>query len=134
MNATTTPTQEQIDRCERFIDMAANQVFYQVTSESSDAIYEVRYNHQYKCFTCSCPSGQIGFSNCSHGTCKHCRWSVAAEKQYQDLKAAERLAQERIERTAQYQQEQAEQALVMAERNLAQVRNATTQCADGEWW
>src|SRR5690242_5131666 len=104
MNATTNnqPTQEQIDRCERIIDLATNTVFYQVTSESDpNTIYEVRYNKQYHCFTCTCPSGKEGFLNCHvNPTCKHCRWSVAAEKQYQDYKAAERMAQERIEREA----------------------------------
>lgn len=135
MNTTTTPTQEQIDRCERIVDLAANQVFYQVQSESSDELYKVSYDREHHCFRCTCPSGKEGFRNCHFNpTCKHCRWSVAAEKEYQDLRAAERLAAKRIEATPQYRYEQAEQALIMAERNLAQERNATTQCADGSWW
>lgn len=131
-------TQEQIDRCERIID-GNGEVFYQCLSESDDTtIYEVRYNRQYKRFSCSCPSGLEGFIHCAHGTCKHCRWAVAAEAEYQQYIRAERAAQARIERTTQYQIEQAEHTLYTAQINLnremAQARNATTQCADGSWW
>ena len=133
---TTTVIQEQIDRCERIVDLTHNQVFYQVTSESDPTTtYEVRYDREHHCFRCTCPSGAQGFLNCHvNRTCKHCRWCVAAERQYQDLRAAERKAAERIEATRQYQMEQAEQSLVMAERNLAQVLNTTLQTASGEWW
>jgi hypothetical protein len=114
-------SQDQIDRCERIIDLSTNPptVFYQCLSESDDTtIYVVRYNREFKRFSCTCPSGAEGFIHCAYGTCKHCRWAVAAEAEYQQYKRAERQAAARIEATAQYQHEQAEHALYTAEINL----------------
>src|SRR5438552_13711204 len=83
--ATTTRyevTQEQLDRCHRIVNEQTGEVFYQVESESDPTVeYEVHFIPG-KGFTCTCPAGQEGFRSCSKGTCKHCRWAVAAARQY----------------------------------------------------
>jgi hypothetical protein len=66
-------TQEQLDRCHRIIDENTGKVFYKVQSESDPTQeYTVRFTE--KGWSCTCPAGREGFRNCSHGTCKHCRW------------------------------------------------------------
>src|SRR5947208_3644473 len=118
MNATTNnnqPTQEHIDRCERIIDLAANQVFYLVESISEPGTYyKVIYNREYRVIQCLPHNGRVCPASAAGCTCWHRKAAVAAEKQYQTLKAAERIAQTRIEATTQYQQEQREQALYVA--------------------
>lgn len=69
-------TAEQIARCHRHV-AADGEVFYTVDSESTDASYEVHFR-KGRGFSCTCPAGQQAFYNCTRGTCKHCRWSVAA--------------------------------------------------------
>jgi hypothetical protein len=133
MNTTTTP--EQIDRCERVIDVTHHQVFYLVESLSEPGtFYKVIYNHQYRVLQCLPHNGRACPAAAAGNTCWHRKAAVAAEQEYQALKAAERKAQERIEQERQYHREQAEQALYTAQLNLAQERNRTTQCADGSWW
>lgn len=115
---TTTPvTQEQIDACQRTIDMVTGRVFYQVKSETlEDTTYEVRWNEKHCCLTCTCKGGAAGYS------CKHMRWALAAASEYKALKRAERAAEQRqIEATAQYQREQLEQAMAEASRKLAEL-------------
>jgi hypothetical protein len=79
-------TPEQIGRCHKVIG-PDNHAFYQVENESGDldehgAIieYTVRYTLE-RGFSCTCKSGQEGFSNVRHwsGVCKHVRWSVKCE-------------------------------------------------------
>lgn len=120
MTATTQISQDQIDRCIRLIDPRTNRAYYQVQSESQeDTRYEVRWNLAHKCLTCTCKGGQAGFS------CKHMRWSLAAEAEYKELKRAERAAEQRIvEATRQYQREQIEQAVAEANRKMAEFDNA----------
>lgn len=137
MNATTNnqPTPEQIDRCERIVDLTHNQVFYLVESMSEPGThYKVIYNRQYRVLQCLPHNGRPCPAAAAGCTCWHRKAAVATEMQYQGLKASERKAVASIEATAEYQQEQAEQALCEALRNLAQERNATIQCADGSWW
>lgn len=119
-NLTVTP--EQLAACTRHID-EHGKVFYTVQSASSEGEYTVRWNAAYKVPQDNCAAGRQG--NC----CWHKKAVLIAERQYQDMKQAER-----IEASAEYRQEQREQALYVAERNLAQERNATVQCADGSWW
>ena len=82
-------TSEQIGRCHRVIDMQTGEDFYMVESESDPTEeYQVRYSTDHG-FTCTCKSGQYGFANVGHpsGTCKHCRWSVAAWLEEEAAKA-----------------------------------------------
>ena len=80
--ATIQATSEQLARCHRVYDYAKHEYFYQVESESDPTVeYEVHFIPG-KGFTCTCPAGQEGFRSCSKGTCKHCRWAVAAARQY----------------------------------------------------
>lgn len=78
--ATAIITQAQLDRCTRMTHEGV--AYYEVASESSNDVYEVRYvNHRY---TCSCPSGSNGFANVRNasGTCKHVRWSLEAARRF----------------------------------------------------
>jgi hypothetical protein len=80
-------TQEQIDRCFRFID-SDGRVAYAVKSESDpDVEYTVRFTPG-RGFSCTCPAGQDGFLYCHKGTCKHCRWAYAHAEQYRQEQAA----------------------------------------------
>ena len=121
----TTITAEQIDRCERTIDLRANRVFYVVESMSNPGThYKVMWNEQFKRLQCmpfdgeACPASKEGL------VCWHMRASLEAEKEYREFKKAEREAQARIEATRQYQREQIEQAVAEAERRMAEFDNA----------
>lgn len=118
-------TQEQIDRCERTIG-SDGRAFYQVKSESlDDTTYNVKWNVKYQRLTCDCKGGQEGYS------CKHMRWSLAAEMEYKRFKRAEREAAkqqaEELERTQAVQREQAEQALAQADRQLRDLERAASK-------
>lgn len=80
-------TAEQVARCERTSDETTGEVFYRVRSESTSAVYDVRFTKGFG-FSCTCPAGEEGFAKCSHGTCKHVRWAFVAGQQH---KKAERL-------------------------------------------
>lgn len=71
-----TVTSEQIGRCHAVIG-SDGKTFYQVASESDATVeYQVRYSKEFG-FTCTCRSGQTGFSNAKLGVCKHVVWSLA---------------------------------------------------------
>src|SRR5204863_3936045 len=62
--------------------------FYQVESERDSLVeYQVKWSRE-RGFTCTCPAGAVGFSNCRDGVCKHVRWSLAAAKEERDHFAA----------------------------------------------
>jgi hypothetical protein len=82
----TDVTSERIGRCHKVFEGSKH--FYKVENERGDvdpASGEV-IEYTVKCtaehgFTCTCKSGENGFSNVRHpsGVCKHVRWSVACE-------------------------------------------------------
>lgn len=78
---TNSITPAQVARCHRRVD-ETGRPYYEVQSEHDDSvIYDVRFTPG-KGFTCTCPAGLEGFHHCSKGTCKHCRWSAEAARQY----------------------------------------------------
>lgn len=97
-------TEEQIARCHRTVDENTHTVFYMVENEGGKVDHEGRII-EYKVqavrikgrwyFTCTCKSGQHGFTNCKAGVCKHVVWSKAAAQEYKELIKAE--AQARID-------------------------------------
>jgi hypothetical protein len=93
-------TPAQLDLCTRLIDLNGDKptVFYRVHSETTGDTYEVR--HARHGFSCTCPSGQIAFSNCHNkfNCCKHVRWSLAYERIYQAEKQERKAADEAAER------------------------------------
>lgn len=93
-------TEEQIDRCHRFLDLNNNSLpFYLVESES-DSLKEYKVEairkdgHYY--ITCTCPAGLHGFANCKAGYCKHVKWAVAASEDFKQLIKAQAAAEARI--------------------------------------
>jgi hypothetical protein len=72
----TDVTAEQIGRCHKVYQ--GSEPVWMVESES-DALteYKVRYSVEHG-FTCTCRAGQVGFSNCKEGICKHVKWALAA--------------------------------------------------------
>jgi len=78
-------TSNEINKCSKVWDCKAGEDFFQVENESGECDehgtieYTVRFD-LLQGFTCTCKSGQHGFSNVRHasGVCKHVRWSVAA--------------------------------------------------------
>ena len=105
-------TTELLDKASRVLDCVSGKVFYQVKSQTTDDIYEVRWNSEFKRLTCNCKAGMVGIP------CWHKRAAMAASRL--DLQA-ERIANAR---------EQAEQ-----ERELAAKREAQyyTDEASGKW-
>jgi len=78
-------TSEQIGKCHKIIDMTTGEDFYlvenskgEVDNEGDIIEYKVQYSSGYG-FTCTCPSGEHGFSNVRHasGCCWHVRAAVA---------------------------------------------------------
>ena len=87
-------TDEQIAKCHRIEHNGT--VFYLVDNERNEldgygntVEYEVRFTVG-RGFTCTCKAGQAAFASCQHGTCKHVRWVVVAEKRF--VQDQERLA------------------------------------------
>lgn len=89
-------TPEQIGKCWKVYDYQTRQNFYQVENSHGDVdehgdiiTYRVRYSREHG-FTCSCPSGQNGFSNVKHpsGVCWHVRAAVAAAREERVAHAA----------------------------------------------
>ncbi len=79
--STSDVTPEQIGRCYKVHDYQTKSDFYQVESEQDNGdTYQVRWSCQ-RGFTCTCKSGQCGFSNTKHGYCKHIKWALAAAKE-----------------------------------------------------
>jgi hypothetical protein len=80
-------TDEQIGRCHKCFD-DNNKAFYVVESERDSLTeYRVRWSKE-RGFTCSCKAGEVGFSNCRDGVCKHVKWSLAAAKEERDYFAS----------------------------------------------
>lgn len=76
-------TGEQIGACTKIYDYQLRANVYMVQSES-DPDREYRVTWDKECgYRCTCPSGQIAFTNVSHpsGVCKHVRWSVACARE-----------------------------------------------------
>lgn len=69
-------TETQIDKASRVLDLQSGKVFYQVESQTTDEIYEVRYNSEFKRLTCNCKAGQVGVP------CWHKRAAAAAAFEY----------------------------------------------------
>ena len=73
---TSSVTPEQIGRCHKCF--SGSVPFYMVESESDSSVeYKVTWDKKHG-YRCTCPSGNVGFSNCKAGFCKHCRWAYAA--------------------------------------------------------
>lgn len=109
-NLTITP--EQLAATTRHID-ESGKPYYTCQSATQDGEYTLRYVPQYRVLQCNCAAGREGLFCCWHK-----RAVMQAERTYQDMRKAERLAAFRIEATDEYGREQREQALVMAEINL----------------
>src|SRR5260221_18941 len=63
-------TPAQLDKASRQIDMSNGAIFYQVSSQTTDEIYEVRHNGHN--FTCTCKAGKVGVP------CWHIRAAIAS--------------------------------------------------------
>jgi hypothetical protein len=82
-------TREQLDRCSPVIDLQTGELFWMVLAETDDLTeYRTQFHpptpERSGYWSCTCPSGQSGFTNVRHpsGTCKHCRWSAVAQQVY----------------------------------------------------
>lgn len=69
-------TQAQIDRAERLIDMKTGEIFYQVSSQTTDETYELRYNKEFHRLSCQCKAAQNGIP------CWHKRAATAAQHEH----------------------------------------------------
>lgn len=102
-------TIEQLDRATKIIDCNTSTVYYQVDSQTNPGTaYNVRFNRQFGCLTCTCPAGQQGIP------CWHKRAALAANE----------LDKERVRR-----ERQAEQAAVEATKEF-QIENALQELAE----
>lgn len=110
-NLTVTP--EQLAATTRHLDENGKPYYTCQSATDPTGLYTLRYVPQYRVLQCNCAAGREGLFCCWHK-----RAVMQAERTYQDMRKAERLAQERIEASDEYQQEVREQALVMAEINL----------------
>ena len=82
---TSTVTSQQIGACYKVF--VASIPFYKVQSESDPfKQYTISWSREHG-FTCTCPSGQHGFSNCKDGVCKHCKWALACERETREALA-----------------------------------------------
>jgi hypothetical protein len=76
---TSNVTDLQIGMCHKIF--VGHVAWYKVQSES-DPLKEYTVTHtKEKGFTCTCPAGNVGFSKCKDGICKHVKWSVAASRE-----------------------------------------------------
>ncbi len=50
-------TTAQLDKATKILDCRTGEVFYQVQSQTTDAVYELRYVTAHRCITCTCPAG-----------------------------------------------------------------------------
>lgn len=81
-------TANGIGRCHKVFDLQTGKAFYQVESERDSLVeYQVKWSRE-RGFTCTCPAGERGFSNCRDGVCKHVKWSLAASKEERDYFAS----------------------------------------------
>lgn len=69
-------TPEQLDKALRVLDCQSGKVFYQVKSQSTDEVYEVRFNEEFKRLTCNCKAGRVGVP------CWHKRAAMASAREY----------------------------------------------------
>jgi len=108
-------TSEQIGKAHKIIAFNSGEDFYLIenskgdTDDNGDVIeYKAQYSHEHG-FTCTCKSGQTGFSNVRHssGVCWHLRAAVACfleeEAAMQEMIEAEQTA--KAEGTLQHPQE-----------------------------
>ncbi len=95
-------TIEQLDRATKIIDCNTNTVYYQVDSQTNPGTaYNVRFNCQFGCLTCTCPAGQQGIP------CWHKRAALAANELDKERVRRERQAEQAaVEATKEYQLEQ----------------------------
>jgi SWIM zinc finger len=93
-------TIEQLDRATKIID--GNTVFYQIDSQTNPGTsYNVRFNHQFGCLTCTCLAGQQGIP------CWHKRAALAANELDKERVRRERQTEQAVvEATEEYQIEQ----------------------------
>jgi hypothetical protein len=81
----STVTGEQIGMCHKVF--VGSVVWFKVQSESDPLKeYTVAHSKEYG-FTCTCPSGNIGFSNCKDGVCKHVKWALACAREEKEAVA-----------------------------------------------
>ncbi len=101
--------------------------FYEVQSSTGEGFYTLRRHPGFHVFQCNCKAGREGIR------CWHLRVIEHLEAIEQD---AERHEQQAVDRDGWKAYERKAFSLlgVEAEREAAQDRNATTQCADGSWW
>ena len=71
-------TPQQIGAAHKVLHKDGN--FYQVESATTTDQYDVRYSREHG-YTCTCKSGQHGFSNVRHasGVCWHVRAAIACQ-------------------------------------------------------
>lgn len=89
-------TPEQINKCQKVIDLQTNKDFYMVESSDGTEDYKVRYDPE-KGFSCTCAAGQAGFSKITRhpsGVCKHVRWAFATWLEDEAMEQAYQEAQE----------------------------------------
>jgi hypothetical protein len=86
-------TGEQIGRCHKCFE--GSTAFYMVENERGDIDPETFEVIEYKVtwtrekgFACTCKAGEVAFSQCKDGICKHVRWSVACEKEVREALAS----------------------------------------------
>ena len=95
-------TIEQLDRATKIIDCNTNTVYYQVDSQTNPGTaYNVRFNRQFGCLTCTGPARQQGIP------CWHRRVALAANELDKERVCRERQAEQAVvEATEEYQLEQ----------------------------
>ena len=110
-------TIEQLDRATKIIDCNTNTVYYQVDSQTNPGTsYNVRFNRQFGCLTCTCEAGQQGIP------CWHKRAALAANELDKVRVRNERKAeQETVEATKEFQIESALQELAEIFRKLDEI-------------
>lgn len=111
-------THEQVDKASRIIDCSTGEVFYQVSSQTTDATYEIRYFKQFNRCACNCKAGQVG------NACWHVRSARAAAHEYlQEQRIA--MAKEVAGSAAKLEAERAEKERLVSEFNAGKgVRQA----------
>lgn len=88
-------TPEQLDACTRVINEQTHETFYLVASATDpDVTYQVHFNKTFNRLTCNCKAGQTS------NTCWHRRAVAEHNRQYHELKRAEKLAFAQQERLA----------------------------------
>lgn len=108
-------TLAQLERATRILNAMTGEIWYQVESQTTlDTVYEVHFNADYRCFTCTCPAGNPPLINghlaYAPRPCWHKRAAAACAYEHRQAEnlayrkeaEAARLARVRAERDARY--------------------------------